>query len=220
MRCPRCQTEAPAAVPSCPRCAAPLLLAEGPAPAVLDVDVRIDRRRWDRERELHLGLMRGLDLELDRDLEPDLDIDPGPDLDEIHLERAPTWRRLAAAAVDAGVLAAVAAPPLIVGAGALPAGADALALLPHAAGLAAAVAFAHAALGHALLGATLGKRLLGLRVAGPDGAPPSLGRSAVRAALALAGAVPLGLGPAVALFTPSGRALHDLATGTVVVRVP
>jgi uncharacterized RDD family membrane protein YckC len=83
---------------------------------------------------------------------------------------------------------------------------------------AAAVALAvYATLAHALAGATLGKRLLGLRVVGPDGARPTLARSAARSALALASAAALGLGFLLALFTASGRALHDLLARTWVV---
>ena len=76
-------------------------------------------------------------------------------------------------------------------------------------------------LAHALAGATLGKRLLGLRVVGPDGRRPGLGRSAdpgrrwrpSRSSL-------LGLGVLLALFTRSGRALHDLLARTWVVEAP
>jgi uncharacterized RDD family membrane protein YckC len=208
MRCPRCECETPAAAVACPRCAAPLLIGDEPTPSTLDREIRIDRRSEPRD----------LDLSLDAEEAGGPPVEEGAL--EIHLERAPTARRVAAAAVDAGVALAFAALPLALAAGALPRGADLAALLPQVAALAAVIAFAHAALGHVLLGATLGKRLLGLRVAGPDGASPSLARSAARAALALAGAVPLGIGPAVALFTPSGRALHDLAARTVVVRAP
>jgi uncharacterized RDD family membrane protein YckC len=75
----------------------------------------------------------------------------------------------------------------------------------------------YATLAHALAGATLGKRLLGLAVVGPDGRRPSLGRSAARAGLAILSATLLGLGLLLALFTRSGRALHDLAARTWVV---
>jgi uncharacterized RDD family membrane protein YckC len=78
----------------------------------------------------------------------------------------------------------------------------------------------YATLAHALGGATLGKRLLRIRVIGPDGAPPSPARSAVRSALALASAGLLGLGFLLALFTRSGRALHDFLARTWVVKAP
>jgi uncharacterized RDD family membrane protein YckC len=75
-------------------------------------------------------------------------------------------------------------------------------------------------LAHALGGATLGKALLGLRVIGPDGGPPSPVRSAVRSVLALVSAGLLGLGFLVALFTRSGRGLHDFLARTWVVKAP
>jgi len=78
----------------------------------------------------------------------------------------------------------------------------------------------YATLGGALGGATPGKRLLGLRVVARDGRPPSWGRSLARALLALASAAFLGLGFLLALFTRSGRALHDLLAGTWVVATP
>ena len=77
--------------------------------------------------------------------------------------------------------------------------------------------FTYQALAHWLLGATLGKRLLRLRVVGPDGQRPGPGRSALRAAAAVMGTTLLGAGPLLALFTQSGRALHDLVAGTAVV---
>jgi len=76
------------------------------------------------------------------------------------------------------------------------------------------------ALSHGLAGATLGKRLLGLRVVGPDGSRPGLGRSAWRAAAAALSLGLLGLGVLLALFTRSGRALHDLLARTWVVQAP
>jgi uncharacterized RDD family membrane protein YckC len=75
-------------------------------------------------------------------------------------------------------------------------------------------------LAHALGGATLGKALLRLRVIGPDGGPPSPARSAVRSVLALVSAGLLGLGLLVALFTRSGRGLHDFLARTWVVKAP
>jgi uncharacterized RDD family membrane protein YckC len=73
------------------------------------------------------------------------------------------------------------------------------------------------ALSHGLSGATLGKRLLGLRVVCRDGRRPGLGRAALRAFLALVSVAALGLGVVLALFTRSGRALHDLLARTWVV---
>lgn len=85
---------------------------------------------------------------------------------------------------------------------------------------AAVLALVYQTLAHALAGATLGKWLLGLRLVGPDGARPSIGRSAARAALSAASVLVLGLGLLPALFTPSGRALHDISSGTRVVEAP
>jgi len=76
------------------------------------------------------------------------------------------------------------------------------------------------ALSHGLSGATLGKRIVGLRLVGPDGNRPGLGRAAFRAVLAAISLLLLGLGVLLALFTRSGRALHDLLARTWVVEAP
>ena len=92
-----------------------------------------------------------------------------------------------------------------------------------AASVAAAVALVlatYATLAHTLGGATLGKRLVGIRVVGPDGGPPSPARSAIRSLLAVGSAAFLGLGFLLALFTRTGRALHDLVARTWVVKAP
>ena len=65
-----------------------------------------------------------------------------------------------------------------------------------------------------------GKRLFGLRVVSDDGARPSVERCAARAALSAASVLLLGLGLLPALFTRSGRALHDISAGTRVVESP
>jgi len=162
---------------------------------------------------------------------------PEADIDalEVHVERAPEWRRAAAWAIDALPFAgggfALGRSLLRQAEAALPApvtGIDGfLDLLARerviAASVAVAVALAlavYATLAHALAGATLGKWLLHLRVVGPDGARPSPSRSAVRSALAVASAAFLGLGFLLALFTRSGRALHDLLARTWVVKAP
>jgi uncharacterized RDD family membrane protein YckC len=154
---------------------------------------------------------------------------------EVHVARAEPWRRAVAWALDGG--------PFLAAGGAL-----AFVLLREAAAgrnlplhgledlvevvarervialsVAGAVALAlatYATLAHALGGATLGKRLVGIRVVGPDGGPPSPSRSAVRSALAVASAALLGLGFVLALFTRTGRALHDLLARTWVVKAP
>lgn len=156
---------------------------------------------------------------------------------EVHLRRATPWKRATSWVVDGLLLGLLGAflfhlVASMSGLSVASAGPDARQtgldwlvdtaashqglVLPTLAVLAAA-SFVHATLGHALMGATLGKRLLGLRVVGRDGRRPSLGRSAVRAALALLSFLLLGLGCLLALFTISGRALHDFLAGTYVV---
>ena len=112
--------------------------------------------------------------------------------------------------------------PFAVMTGAIAAGLGATepALLAPLAAVAALASFTYQTLAHWLAGATLGKRLLGLQVLGPDGARPGLGRSALRAAVAVLGVAALGAGPLLALFTRSGRALHDLVADTAVVEAP
>jgi uncharacterized RDD family membrane protein YckC len=128
----------------------------------------------------------------------------------IELRRASTARRLAAWAIDGVPFA------LLAGGSAAWLGADLGLLLPALAALALA-GFTYQLLCTWLLGATFGKRVAGLRVVGPDGASPGLGRSARRAGAAVLGVVVVGIGPLVALFTRTGRGLHDLAAGTAVV---
>ncbi|MFY3746528.1 RDD family protein [Anaeromyxobacter sp. Red801] len=172
-------------------------------------------------------------------LAPEAALDAAIDVDvdavEIHLRRPATWRRAASWAIDVLPFAALAIWALQAIAGAVPlapgeAGGPAHALdlalrdggaiaLPLAAG-AAILGLVYQTLGHALAGATLGKLALGLRVVGPDGRRPTLARSAARAALSAASVLLLGLGLLAALFTRSGRSLHDLAAGTWVVEAP
>ena len=131
----------------------------------------------------------------------------------IELRRARTWKRVAAWALDGapfGLLAWGSASWL---------GGDLALLVPALAALALA-AFVYQLLSHWLWGASFGQRAAGLRVVGPDGARPGLGRSAARAAVAVLGTLLAGTGPLLALFTRSGRALHDLAAGTAVVEAP
>jgi uncharacterized RDD family membrane protein YckC len=154
---------------------------------------------------------------------------------EVHLRRPATWRRAAAWAIDAGpfvggvvYLGTSLLSTATAGLPAPPVGLDGLLdllaresdiVLSLAALLALSLAV-YATLSHALAGATLGKWMLGLRVVGPDGTRPSLARSAARAALAGASAALLGLGFLLALFTRSGRSLHDLIARTWVVEAP
>jgi uncharacterized RDD family membrane protein YckC len=162
---------------------------------------------------------------------PDADVDAV----EVRVRRASTARRVGAWIVDGAPFAAAGtwlASSLLgaarAGLPAPPTGIDgALDLLAHeqvivlssAATVALALAV-YATLAHALAGATLGKWILGIRVVGPDGARPSLARSAARSALAVVSAALLGLGFLLALFTRSGRALHDLVARTWVVDAP
>jgi len=136
---------------------------------------------------------------------------------------APAGKRLLSWAVD-GTLAGALAWLLLAG-GSLLAGAESaapspVALLPAAAGLAAAIHFVHAALGIGLAGQTLGKWMTALAVVGPDGRSPGPGRAAARALLSLLSAGLLGLGLLWALADRRARALHDIALSTEVVRAP
>lgn len=162
---------------------------------------------------------------------PDADVDV--DALEIHLRRPAPWRRALAEAVDvvpflAGGIALARALVRAAGLPAPPTGIDGLLDLVArerviVLSVAAAVVLAlgvYSTLAHALAGATLGKRLLGIRLVGPDGARPSMARSAARTALAGLSVGLLGLGVLLAFFTRSGRALHDLLARTWVVESP
>jgi uncharacterized RDD family membrane protein YckC len=149
---------------------------------------------------------------------------------EIHLRRAPSWRRGVAWAVDAvplaaaGVLAARSLLPRTTYSGGVDGALDVLAhegpVVLSVAALLAVAAFTYFTLSHALAGASAGKALLGLRVVAADGRRPSLARSAARSAAAIVSTALLGLGCLVALFDASGRALHDFVAGTYVVERP
>jgi len=153
---------------------------------------------------------------------------------EIHVRRPAPWRRAAAWAVDLLPFATACAALVSWLAG------QAAAVRPSSGGMegvldllareqvtAASIAgalflalFSYGTLAHALGGTTLGKWLFHLKVVGPDGARPSLTRSAVRSALAGLSFALLGLGFLLALFTRSGRAMHDLLARTWVVEAP
>ena len=66
-------------------------------------------------------------------------------------------------------------------------------------------------------GQTPGMRLLRLRVLGPEGQPPSIGRSLVRMVGLVLAIVPLFAGFIPVLFTERRRGLPDFLAGTVVV---
>ena len=67
-------------------------------------------------------------------------------------------------------------------------------------------------------GRTLGKMLMGIRVVGADDADPTWSQAALRPLGYLLSLLPLGLGFLMAAVPPGKRALHDLLTGTHVVR--
>lgn len=163
---------------------------------------------------------------------PELDSDVEVEAVEVHRRRAPAWRRLASWVVDGLLLGVVVAPVVwLVVAAAGPAAstspADIDGLIAQAArlerflvptlGFVALAAAVYSAISVALMGATPGKLLLRLEVVGRDGRRPSPRRAWVRAALSLLSFSLLGLGCLLALFSRSGRALHDFLTGTYVV---
>lgn len=231
MRCPRCQGETGHAAIRCADCGAPLALPEeAPAPP-LDRPLDLDRRGpRDAARPAHRPVPGPLTPAAADDLTageaPELLAVPPPAprprpapapppwSGVIELHRGGSVRRAAAWAVDGlpFLLATVAMASLL--------GASGLGLLAPLAAVAALASFTYQWLAHWLSGATLGKRLLRLRVVGPDGRRPGPGRSALRAGVAVAGVALLGAGPLLALFTASGRALHDWVAGTSVVDAP
>jgi uncharacterized RDD family membrane protein YckC len=205
--------------------------APAPRPAAL---ADADRSHWDlgSARATAAGPAPAVTATVD-ELSTDSDVEVDPL--EVHLRRAGSLRRVLAGAIDvlpflAGGLALARAFVRAAGRG-LPAPATGLdGLLDLVAreqvivlSVAAVVTLAlgaYATLAHALAGATLGKRLLGLRVVGRDGVRPSFARSTARSALLVLSVVLLGLGVLLALFTRSGRGLHDLVARTWVVEAP
>jgi uncharacterized RDD family membrane protein YckC len=147
---------------------------------------------------------------------------------EVRLRRPPAWKRAAAWGIDAvplAVLGVLVARPLFAGAAPADAGIDGAldflarergVVVPLAAFLALA-ALVYVTLSHALMGATIGKALLRLRVVAGDGERPTWRRSTARSAAMILSAALLGLGFLLALFSRSGRALHDWIAGTYVV---
>jgi uncharacterized RDD family membrane protein YckC len=168
---------------------------------------------------------------------PPLDDLPEPEVDalEVHVARAEPWRRAVAWVVDVipflaagGALGFFLLREVAAARGGPPRSLDEVVELVSAERVIAlsvvgAVVLAlatYATLAHALGGATLGKRLVRIRVVGPDGGPPSPARSAIRSLLAVISAALLGLGFLLALFTRTGRALHDVLARTWVVKAP
>jgi len=217
VKCPRCLAENRLSGSRCASCGAPLLIPEDPALRQLDEELALDRRR---ERDPQLDLPEFTDAEL---LEGPCALGASAEEAEpaaTHLTCAPLERRLLAWAVDAGLVLSAVALPLLASARVEPSPDPLGVLLPAALALSLLLGFGYGALAGALEGATVGQRLLGLRVVGPDGGAPGLLRSAARAALAVTGAAALGVGLWPAILTNSGRGLHDLVTGTVVVLSP
>lgn len=250
MRCPRCHEETGHAAIRCADCGAPLVLADEPPARPLDRPLDLDRRlgRTDPDEppepsppastpgpaeprgqgapagsaapprpappappRAPLSPASAEDLQSSRGA-PLLAMPPPGTV--LTLRRGGSGRRVLAWLVD-GVPFALAAAGLIAWLGA-----DDLRLVAQLLAVVGLASFTYQTLALGLLGATLGKRLLGLRVVGPDGQRPGPGRSALRAGLAVVGVALLGIGPLLALFTLSGRALHDLAAGTAVVEAP
>jgi uncharacterized RDD family membrane protein YckC len=142
---------------------------------------------------------------------------------------APVWRRLVAWTVDGALVVAL---PLGALAAATRGAADADgvalrfvdllrdhgAVQAAAVALAALTAFVYLTLSSFVGGRTPGAALAGLGVVHcASGAPPTPGRAALRAALAVAGTFAFLLGPLWALFDDRGQALHDKLAGTVVM---
>ncbi len=152
---------------------------------------------------------------------------------EVHVRRAPDWKRFLSWVLDGLPFAALFAFALRLALDRLPhpapldlpttldlAGAEASGITgPIFVGTLFLFAV-YQLLAHGMYGATLGKRLVGIRVVGPDGKRPGLGRATIRAVLGTMSLLLLGLGVLLALFTRSGRALHDLLARTWVVEAP
>ena len=82
-----------------------------------------------------------------------------------------------------------------------------------------AVALTNFALLAGLTGRTVGKWATGLRIEQQDGDVPGIGVALFRHFVGYpVSFLTLGLGFLMAVFSPRGRALHDLIAGTVVVR--
>ena len=70
-----------------------------------------------------------------------------------------------------------------------------------------------------LTGKTIGKWTTGLRLERTDGQPPGIGRALLRHFVGYPISFLLfGIGFLIAIVNPTGRALHDLIAGTVVIR--
>ena len=242
MHCPRCHGATDPTAARCPACGAPLVLPDEPAARRLDRDLSLDRRSgWTpgpppltEAMPARPAPTTASPLAAPRPPGPvpqaavaapqptgtaPRPAGPAPHPTApspcvIELRRGGIGRRVLAWAVD-GLPFALAAFTLVAGLGA-----GDLAVSAQLVAVPALASFAYQALAVALSGTMLGKRILRLRVVGRDGRRPGPGRSALRAVVAVTGTLLLGLGPLLALFTASGRGLHDLVAGTVVVDSP
>jgi resuscitation-promoting factor RpfA len=169
---------------------------------------------------------------LDAELDLAADLDVSVVADEVVLRRAPAFRRALSWAIDLLPFAALTSwivreaigPHERAALGSVDGTLDLLArdlglVLPFLGFLAVAGAV-YLALAYAMMGASVGKWATGLRVVGRDGRRPSPRRSVARALFAVMSVALVGLGVLLALFTRSGRALHDLLAGTYVVEKP
>jgi uncharacterized RDD family membrane protein YckC len=232
----------------CAACRTPLAFRDEPGRRRLEVDLDLDRRRPGREPEAEPASAPltapspayapdRSDWELgvppDGGGEPELTVTPERETpqrqaDAGSLQPASAAHRAMAWAIDGAILsvAALGLPAaLLASSGAIGragslAGAFAQGLsivLPSVAFVAVA-AFVYATVSHTLAGATLGKLLAGIRVVESDGRPPGLACSAVRSAWIVLSIALAGAGLLPALLSPSRRALHDLLSGTRVVK--
>lgn len=91
-------------------------------------------------------------------------------------------------------------------------------ILPYLA-LWAALAVVYIAFFTRVGGQTPGKMLTGIRVVGPSGDNPTWGQALLRPLGYLLSGLPLGFGFLWTVIPPGKRALHDLLTGTHVIRI-
>jgi uncharacterized RDD family membrane protein YckC len=81
------------------------------------------------------------------------------------------------------------------------------------------VAIADLILLPAVAGQSIGKMFAGIRIVNSDGTAANAGRIVLRQTVGyLVTSLTLGLGFMISAFTGSGRSLHDLLSGTVVIR--
>jgi resuscitation-promoting factor RpfA len=196
------------------------------------VATRLDPRRTTAPRAVAPAVAKPPQRQPEIDLAAEIPLDVGAM--EIHLNRAPSWKRVSAWLVDGAIMGAFTGTLTHLAIG----GTRALSssakgpdwfldiasrdsrLLVSLGIVTALATFVYLTLGHALMGATLGKQLMGIRVIARNGHRPTLLRSAIRSTISIATLLVLGLGPLLSLFTRSGRALHDFLTGTYVVKRP